>query len=188
MLRVARWVSILAHPFVMILVWITAVTMQLRGPGALAGNVGLVLVIVVVPNVVFMIRQVRRGAWGNVDASQRHERVVLYVIGLATVALLVAWLALGQDNSFLLRGSAVALALLGLSAVTSRWIKVSLHLAAAGLVGTSLLWLGSGVGWIVAAIVPPLAWSRLALARHSRLEVALGLVYGVLAGAAIHVL
>jgi len=36
--------------------------------------------------------------------------------------------------------------------------------------------------------LPPLLWSRLTLNRHTSVEVALGVVIGALAGAAIHYL
>lgn len=182
----ARWISIIAHPFVIILVWIAAVTVHLRGIETLTENLGLVLLLVVVPNAVFMVRQVRRGAWEHVDGSRRHERFALYAVGLATVAILVGWLAWREPDSILLRGATVALALLTVSALTSRRIKVSLHVAAAALAATSLLWLRSPVGWFLAASVPLLAWSRLKLGRHRPVEVALGCAYGALAGVAIH--
>jgi hypothetical protein len=179
MLRAARWVSIFAHPFVMIPLWIAAITLRVRGPQDIARNVGWVALFVVVPNLLFMVWQVRRGAWRNVDASQRAERPALYFVGLSTLALLLAWLAWGRPNSFLLRGATGTLAMLAVCALTSRWVKVSLHLAAASLTATSLILAGSVVGWMVVALIPPLAWSRRLLGRHNWAEIAVGFAYGV---------
>ena len=182
---IARWISIVAHPFVMIPLWIVAATLRVRGPADLVANVGVVALFVVVPNVVFMVWQVRRGAWANVDASKRPERLALYLVGLSSVALMLGWLAWGRSGSFLVRGTAVTLAMLAVCAVTSRWIKVSLHLAAAGITATSLALIGSPAAWIAGTAIPALAWSRHALGRHRPMEIVLGLAYGIAAGLAL---
>jgi membrane-associated phospholipid phosphatase len=70
------------------------------------------------------------------------------------------------------------------AAATPR-IKVSLHLATAALAAAVLLHLGSPVGWLLAALLPVLAWSRVALGRHRWIEVALGFVIGTIAGLVI---
>jgi len=47
----------------------------------------------------------------------------------------------------------------------------------------ALLRLGFPAGWAVAALVPPLAWSRVRLGRHTAAEVVAGFAVG--AGAAL---
>jgi membrane-associated phospholipid phosphatase len=49
----------------------------------------------------------------------------------------------------------------------------------------TLLLLGSPAGWFLLAMLPLLAWSRLALRRHSVAEVVIGLVIGALSGSLI---
>ena len=44
-------------------------------------SVGIVVLFTIVPPGVLMWRQVRRGQWENVDASNRGERPILYVVG-----------------------------------------------------------------------------------------------------------
>lgn len=188
MISIARWISVAAHPFVMIALWVAATTLRLQGHDQIAGTVGLVAAIVIVPNVVFMIWQVRRGAWATVDASQHTERPMLYLVGLPTLAALIVYLVLTGGPAFLVRGSSVTLALLFICAITSRWLKVSLHMVSAALCGTALVLIGSPVGWGVVAIIPALAWSRLALRKHTPLELAVGFLYGALAGAAVRLL
>jgi membrane-associated phospholipid phosphatase len=53
-------------------------------------------------------------------------------------------------------------------------------MAAAVLLAPSLF-----LGWLLAAMLPLLAWSRVALARHSWSEVAIGLAIGAATGVAI---
>jgi apolipoprotein N-acyltransferase len=132
-----------------------------------------------------MVRQVRAGAWKNVDASNISERPSLYAVGgLGSIALLV-YLLLAQPTSFLIRGSAGFLMMFAVCALATRWIKVSLHMAFAALAATTLLLIGSPAGWVLLPLVPALAWSRLALQRHRPVEVVLGAVIGILTGIAM---
>jgi membrane-associated phospholipid phosphatase len=182
--KIARWVSIVAHPFVMIAVIVGATTARSGSSREVATNVGIVAFFAILPVAVLMVNRVRRRAWSNVDASKPEERPILYVVGILGILALVCFLA--ASRSPLLRGSVVALVVLLLCAATTRWIKVSLHVTAAALAATTLLVFGSPVGWILLCVLPPLCWSRIALRRHSPTEIAVGLGFGVLGGVAIH--
>lgn len=187
-MALARWISILAHPFVMAAVLVGAAAVRLGAPGGAARAVGVVAAFALLPIAILMLVQVRRGSWDNVDASNARERPVLFLVGGLALAGLLTYLAVRHPESFLLRGGAVVLGMLAVCAVLTRWIKVSLHLAFATLAATSLLLLGSPVGWILCLAVPALAWARLALGRHTPREVILGGLIGIAAGLALHLL
>ena len=181
----ARWVSIVAHPFVTSLVLVLGTALHFGAPGQALRTTLLVAGIGIVPIAVLMARQVRRGSWNDVDASNRSERPLLFIVGMvALAALLGAAMLLGRE-SFLIRGTLGVLIMLAVCAVATRWIKVSLHMAFGALAATTLILIGSPAGWFVLAALPVLAWSRLALNRHSGAEVTLGLLVGVAAGWAI---
>jgi hypothetical protein len=182
----ARWVSVIAHPFVMIALMVGVATARIGALNDVAASIGIVGLFTILPVAILMIYQVRRGTWVNVDASHPHERPVLYAVGIAGILVLVFYLIVSRPHSVLLRGSLVALVLLLVCAVLTPWIKVSLHLSAATLTATALILFGSPVGWAVAGFLPILCWSRLALGRHKRIELALGLGLGILAGVAMH--
>jgi membrane-associated phospholipid phosphatase len=182
---VARWLSIVAHPFVMVGVMVGAVAARRNSPGEAVRSVLTVLVFTAVPLMALMVRQVRAGAWKNVDASNVAERPALYMVGgLALVALLVYSL-FANPQSFMVRGAAGTLLMFAVCALATRWIKVSLHMAFAALAATTLLLIGSPAGWVLLPVVPALAWSRLALGRHRPLEVVIGAVIGFLAALSI---
>ena len=184
-MAVARWLSIIAHPFVMVGVMVGAAVASRHSAGEAIRSVFIVGAFTIVPLLVLMVRQVRAGAWKNVDASNVSERPLLYAVGgLASIALLV-YLVLARPQSFLIRGSAGTLTMFAVCALVTRWIKVSLHMAFAALAATTLLLIGSPAGWVLLPVVPALAWSRLALKRHRLVEVALGAVIGIVAGLAI---
>jgi membrane-associated phospholipid phosphatase len=146
----------------------------------------VVTLFTLLPLAILMARQVRHGSWTNVDASERAERPLLFVVGLIGLAALLAYTILFHPNSFMLRGAIGTLALLSVCAAVTPWLKVSLHMAFGTLATTTLLLLGSWVGWALLAVVPVLAWSRVALKRHRPSEVAAGAIAGF--GAAVAML
>jgi hypothetical protein len=185
MQEVARWISILGHPFV------TATAMVLagasgRGTAAAARNIAVFVAIAIVPIAILMIRQVRRGAWEHVDASNRRERPALYVVGISALVVWFGYTALTAPRSPLMRELIVTVTMLVLCAILTRWIKVSLHVTIAAFTATALVLYRSPIGWAIAVLVPLLIWSRLRLRRHKPIEVGLGLVIGICAGLALH--
>jgi len=183
--QLARWVSILAHPFVTALVLAAAVETRRVGPAAAARTVGLVGALFVLPVAALIARQVRRGAWGTVDASDPRERPILFLVGAAGLLALFGYFARVRAGTPLVAGSAGVLAMVVVCAAMTPWVKLSLHMAAAALAASVLLGRGIAIGWLLAAVLPMLGWSRVALGRHRWLEVALGAAVGACTGALI---
>lgn len=184
MKRLARWVSIVAHPFVVVPLLVGAVEAH-RGPAAAARSVTTVALLFVLPLAVLIVRQTRRGAWGTVDASDPRERPLLYLVGGAGLLALFGYLLLTQPSTPLLRGAIGTLGMLAVCAPATPWVKISLHVAVAALAAAILLGRGFPLGWLLAAVVPILAWARVAMGRHRRIEVVLGLVVGAVTGVLI---
>lgn len=181
---VARWVSIVGHPFAVVPLLVAAVEAR-RGPAAAARGAALVALLFVLPLALLTALQVRRGAWSTVDASHPRERPVAFLVaGLGLAALLVALARTGPAGP-LAGGTGVALALVAGSAAVTPWLKLSLHMATAALATVVLLARGAPLGWALAAGIPVLAWSRVALGRHRWVEVAAGTLAGAGAGVAM---
>jgi hypothetical protein len=156
-----------------------------RGPAAAARAVATVAVLFVLPVAVLIVRQTRRGAWSTVDASNPRERPLLYLVGGAGLVALFGFLLATQPATPLLRGAAGTLGMLAVCAVATRWVKISLHVAVAALASAILLERGMILGWLLAALVPVLAWARVAMSRHRWIEVVLGMAVGAAAGVLI---
>ena len=176
-MTVARWLSIAFHPFVMVGVMVGTAAASRQTAGEALKSVAVVVAFTVVPLLALMIRQVRRGAWENVDASKTAERPMLYLVGVAAIVALLGYLQLGQQT-FMVRGVVATLCMMAVCAVTTRWIKVSLHMAFAALVATVPTLMGSVVGYAIVALIPVLAWARLLLGRHTPPEIAIGVLIG----------
>ena len=186
MTGIARWVSIIAHPFIMVGILVTVAALR-YGPPADATRILLwTILFTVLPLTVLMVIQVRRGSWTHVDASNPRERPLLFAVGAAGLLALLTCVFVLRPHSILIRGVTGTLAMLAACAVATRWVKVSLHMAFAALTTTSLLLLGSPIGWALLAVLPLLAWSRLVLGRHTPLEVALGALAGLASAVAMH--
>ena len=187
-MTVARWLSILFHPFVMVGVMVGAAAAASQTTGEAVRSVGTVVLFTIVPLAVLMWRQVRRGSWENVDASNRAERPILYVVGGVAVVALLAYLLLLRPQSFMVRGVVATLGMMAVCAVATRWIKVSLHMAFATLTATALALMRSPIGYALVLALPAIVWSRLFLQRHTPIELTCGAIIGAGAGAALHYL
>src|SRR5262245_2706562 len=97
---VARWVSIVGHPFATTLVMVSAVALRVGSSHEALRSSGLVALIVLLPIAALMARQVRRGAWTNVDASNRAERPALFVVMTASLAALLVVAFVFRSASF----------------------------------------------------------------------------------------
>ena len=181
----ARWVSIVAHPFVTALVLVAAVESARLGPAAAARTVGVVGALFVLPTAILIARQLRRGAWSTVDASNPRERPVLFLVGGAGLLALLIYFARSRPGTPLIAGATGVLAMVAVCAAMTPWVKVSLHMATAALAASVLLGRAIAIGWLFAALLPLLGWSRVTLGRHRWEEVALGAALGACTGALI---
>jgi hypothetical protein len=142
----------------------------------------LVTGVALVPIAALMVRQVRTGSWTNVDASNRAERPLLYAVGVVALLVLLGAALVFRPGSFLIRGAIGVLIMFAVCAVATKWVKVSLHMAFGAVATTTLMSLGSPLGWVLLAVMPALAWSRLALNRHRPAEVVVGVLVGLAFG------
>ena len=181
--RMAAWVSVAAHPFVLVPVLVTVVAVRSMPPRQAAIVVGLVLAGSILPMLWMIVRRVRSGAWTDHDVSVREQRTGFYPAALAmtggTVVLLYAF---GVGPS-ILRGTVAIFGLIAVSALVNLWLKVSLHAGFAAFTAVALFAVSQPMGVAAVAVALAVAWSRLELRRHTWLEVVVGALLGI--GAAL---
>ena len=179
----ARWVSIAAHPFALALLLAGITGAKLQGGKAAVQLIAVTVLVFVVPLGAFMWRKWRSGAWDTVDASAPKNRPLLYVRALLLMAALTVCIGLLSDwNPAWLRGCIAVAAMIAVAAVLNRWIKLSNHVAFAVFTAVILLRVDWRAGAVVTALVPVLAWSRIALRRHTWSEITGGACLGAIAG------
>lgn len=176
--RTARIVSIVLHPFAVLAALASIATWRLDPASLSRTVVGIVIAIAVVWG--FVLQRRRAGHWQTVDASRRQERPLLYLLVLAVAAAFWWWM--GGTASAVSTGILAAVALLCVAAVANRWIKLSLHMACLAFAAAALPLLWPVAGVLALALLAPLGWARLRMARHTWPEVFGGTALGAFAG------
>jgi membrane-associated phospholipid phosphatase len=177
-LKIARWISIIGHPFVTILFLIAVETFRRTSPQQSWLAIVAAAIVVVLPLFWFMRRQVRRGRWKDVDASERSERPAFYTAAIIVTAILAIWLVAMPSTRTLARGAIGVLLLLIIGRACNAFLKTSLHVAFATFVAVNLFYVDLRLGIAAGTFVPLLAWARLVITRHTIVEVIAGVVLG----------
>ncbi len=180
----ARAVSLLGHPLLVLPPAMLAM-LAARGSGGealhgiAAGFLGFGALVVA-----YTHWQVRRGRWVHVDASGPQERRTLnrFLLAAPTVATVAAALAGAAPALWLALG--LSAAMIAMAMAVARRCTLSLHMAFA----VFSAWLAGHAGWpwllAAAAFTALVAWSRLALRRHTPRDLLAGTAAGLLAGLA----
>lgn len=182
-LPLARVLSVIGHPVVVLPVAVV-VSGGARGVPAstrsttIGVTVGIGLVVLV-----FSAVRVRLGHWKHVDASQPAERNQLN--GFTAVLLLGAGLAGflspgGSPDLYLWPACSGGVVLAAI--VLRRWLKLSQHVAFDLFAALAVL-PSVGAAVAIAVLTGAVAWSRLKLGRHTRAEIGVGMVVGLVVGA-----
>jgi hypothetical protein len=182
---VARFVSIVGHPFVLVPL---AIVIATRAPNARAGPVLAAVGFTMFVLAVVVVRAWRRGEIADVDVSTREHRPRVFIVGIAASALACVAMIATHQNAATIRGCAIACATLVVMALLNRFaLKASLHSAFA-MMAAGICWRASatiGIAFALAALA--VAASRVVYGRHTTPEVLSGLAVGVLSAAAFAV-
>jgi membrane-associated phospholipid phosphatase len=178
--QLATALSICGHPF--LFSPIIALLVGCRFLGPIESVVGLltVLLFCLLPTSLYIWRKVRVGDWSDFDVSARKDRPRLFIIGLGFLLITALILMLTQQPMVYARGCLAAMLLVSGGWLLNRWLKPSMH-AGFAMMTANGLWLMSA-RWAVLAVLFAVAvgWSRVALRRHTVMEVCVGLGLGVL--------
>lgn len=178
--RTAQLLSTIGHPFLLLPVVFTWLTLQ-GAPiqeawptlAAVLGSIGVMGL--------FLVFRKRKGKISNWDVSTQSERSrniyqpMLILVGMAAAALYLLRQPFAEETLFFGLLMVVCYAI-------NAWIKISQHTVVAFYLSFLLmpvqLWLGIGL-LVFAAFI---GWSRVVLGRHQRIEVALGMLVGIIFG------
>lgn len=179
--RLARYLSIVGHPFIVLPASVAAISF-LRGDDPRAG-VAIAGLFVALSVVIFV--GMKMGRFNDFDVSDRRRRPSFYLLVIAgTVAL--GFRLRDQPEAF--AACAIAAAVLVVCGVINRWLKASLHAAfslyAVGLWGAWAI----GAGLLAMPVAAAIGWSRIRLRRHTAKEVGIGTAVGLAAAACFVIL
>ncbi|MET0581311.1 MAG: hypothetical protein ABWZ08_04975 [Pseudoxanthomonas sp.] len=178
----ARAVSISGHPMVALPLAAVVLTLA-RGQYGIALWMALGFTAFAAMVMAYSGWQVRRGRWSHVDASDKNERRSLNRFLLIALLVSTALAFMLDLSGELTLGLGLSAAMVATAVLTSRWCKLSLHMAF--VVFAALLLLFNAPWWAGLAGLcfgGAVAWSRLALQRHVPRDLIAGAVTGALAG------
>ena len=178
----ARLISIVGHPFVFV-VLLLLLPLFLRGQLSAVRIAGIVIVAALIPLGLFMRQRSTSGRWQTVDASALTDRPVAYMAGFIALLPMSLYFRFFEHSTVLFRGCVTIAAMFAVAFALNRWIKLSGHLAFAGFTALILGDIRLAYAVPIGLFIPLLAWSRLALGRHTLPEVIGGLALGVTATA-----
>lgn len=182
--KAAKIVSVLGHPFVLLALTVLAATASKESP-ARAAIIGLITVTATVLPMLFIIRRkVKSGKWSDHDVSDAAQRRSFYPIMMAILALALTVFFILDFPRPLLAGMLISLAILLVAMFVNRYSKISLHLSFAVYFALSLFAVSFRTGTIFLIFAAGVGWSRVRLARHSTPQVLSGALLGAIAGIA----
>jgi hypothetical protein len=181
-INAARFISIIAHPFVLLTLLVFLPRFQYDAGGALRTTL-IFAGIVLAPMAVLIWRAVASGRWATVDASDRADRPLLYAVSVVVLIAAIAYFYFVERSSAVVRGSIVSAVMLMLTAALNHRIKISLHLTFACFCGILLARVRLSYGLPVLLLIPALIWSRVVLSRHGLPETLCGLILGLFGAA-----
>ena len=177
--RLARAVSIVGHPII-VLPGSALVVSARDGLPVQSFAIVLIMTTIGLALIFWARRKVRRGAWEHVDASRPAERRQ-WNGAVLTVLVLAAALCFTVDPYAAVVIGAAALIILTAMLLSAR-LKLSQHMAFVALATVIVAFRDPALAAALVVFAFLIAWSRLALDRHTFLEVIAGAITGVLAG------
>jgi len=183
-LKLARGISVIGHPFLLMPVLTAIIAYHVLPPKEALIAEMIALGVVIVPAGLYTIFRVRRGTWTDLDVSDQRQRNQFYgvLLPLLLIIAMIAWFA--EVPRSIPLGSIAMVALVSTAFFLNKWIKISLHTGFGVFVALTLLLVDPSIGIITFVLALLIAWSRVVLRRHTTREVLLGGAMGCIFGGA----
>jgi membrane-associated phospholipid phosphatase len=181
-LTIARWISVIGHPFLLMPLLTGLIAYRLLPPKQAMIAEMIALGVVIIPAAIFTFVKVRKGTWNNLDVSDQNHRGQFYGMLIVLLALLtiISWVAAAPRSIAI--GTTAILSLVFIAFVLNKRIKVSLHTGFSVFVACVLFLMRPEFAFLALMLAAAVAWSRIALGRHTSREVLLGGVLGLVVG------
>ena len=178
--QLASALSVCGHPFLFSPVIALLAGCRFLGPIEAVVGLATVLLFCLLPTSLYILRKVRVGDWSDLDVSARKDRPHLFVVGLGCLFITVLVLMLTQQPMVYARGCLAAMLLVAGGWLLNRWLKPSMHAGFAMMTASALWVLSARLAILAMLFAVAVGWSRVALRRHTVIEVCVGLGLGVL--------
>ncbi len=174
---IANAISILSNPFLLLIPAPFLLVYRVSHDSAYAFYWALISLIFFGFIGMFILYEVKKGTFSDVDVSRREQRPFLFLaIGIAVVMYLLILIILNGPVILYLAAFGFILGIFFIT-VINRKIKASIHVAT---ITALLLIFGFlyGVQPIFFLLIPVIGWSRVVIKRHTVSEVIVGSIIG----------
>jgi len=180
--KIAQLVSVAGHPLLTIPLYAAFVLFTFQDVKTAFFNSALIIGCIFIPLILRLYLKTRNGSYTNFDVSDRKQRksMFFFIIPLLSIVTAVVFIT-GQSVNLCL-SLLFALVLVVISQLVNLHIKSSMHVSFHLYLSFLVMSLNYRVGIIVLLISIPIAWSRMALGRHTLKEVVSGGVIGLTVG------
>ncbi|MBA3987339.1 MAG: acyl-CoA thioesterase/BAAT N-terminal domain-containing protein, partial [Flavobacteriales bacterium] len=141
-----------------------------------------ILLLIIVPIAIWIFLKVQSGKYTDADVSNKDERVYFYLalIPILLVSSLITYIY-NQPN-YIYNGIIITTILIFACYLINYFSKISLHVSINSYLAVSLFLFSPvlSITWLIITMI--IGWSRIHLNRHSKSDVLLGFIMGILAG------
>jgi membrane-associated phospholipid phosphatase len=180
-MRLARYVSTLLAPAVVsVPLVLCAALYHTQDIAQALMYAGITLLFLSFGPLLYILLGVRSGKFSDVDVSNRRERTMPFLFGIASITVgLVVLLSLHgpKDLETVLMGTALSGLIM---MVITWWWKISIHAATMGGAITMLAALYGAIMLPGVALLVLVSWSRVVLRRHTAAQVVGGSMAGII--------
>ena len=179
-IKIAKFISVIGHPLLTIPLYVTVMMFAFEDFEKALLNSVLIIGCIFLPLILRMYIKSKNGTYTNFDVSDRLQRKTLFifVIPLMIFVTVISFKTSPASNFSL--SVLFATILVIISQIINLFIKSSLHVSLNIYLSALILTVDLRIGIAVFLFSGLIAWSRIALGRHTWKEVAFGSCIGLI--------
>ncbi len=181
-MKIAKIISIIGHPLLTIPLFVAIMMFAFEDAEKAWLNSALIIGCIFLPLCLRMYFKSKNGTYTNFDVSDRIQRKTLFafIIPIMIVVTIILFLIRPASNFSIsvLFGTILVI----ISQITNLFIKSSLHVSLNIYLAALAMTANLQIGIVIFLLTGIIAWSRIALGRHTRKEVIFGCIIGLVIG------
>ncbi|WP_420571188.1 hypothetical protein [Kordia sp.] len=180
--KIAKVISIIGHPLLLLPIIIGLVLISLEGITYSIQSLAILIGIAILPITIWMFIKSKNGSYTNFDVSNQLQRRTLFPFIIVFLLLTTFTLYFTNKPKYLCLGLFIGTGLITISFLVNYKIKSSLHVSLNSYMAICVSVINIPVSIILFLFTILIGWSRVKLKRHTILEVCIGLILGSIAG------
>jgi membrane-associated phospholipid phosphatase len=180
--KLAKYVSILGHPFLTIPIYTLAINFSIYEIKKAFLISFTIVGCFFIPVILWNYINTKRGKYTNFDVSDQKQRNSMYVFALPLLTAVLFIFYLTHQSHALILTILFAVILLVISYLVNFAIKCSGHISLTIFLSFIILPKNLTAAFILLFCALIIGWSRIALKRHTFIEVLTGMIIGLITG------